>query len=107
MEKGEITLHNEKEETWKVQFNTTPGSSNNLCRGWKHFCWKNNIRCGDICTLKIIAKNEILVTISKADKTVLKTIDVESDAEILDITKAVKTVETFDVKSEIETSSSH
>ncbi|KAF3332151.1 putative B3 domain-containing protein [Carex littledalei] len=47
-------------------------------KGWKEFCVKNNIKCGDTCTLEIIAKNEILVTISKAAKTV-EASDVKSD----------------------------
>ncbi|KAF3332155.1 B3 domain-containing protein [Carex littledalei] len=83
LEKGEITVKNEKQETLKIQFNTpATGNYNNLCRGWKDLCWKNHIKCGDTCTLKITDHNEILVTISKA----------------------AKPVETIDVKSEIETS---
>ncbi|KAJ4747994.1 Transcriptional factor B3 family protein [Rhynchospora pubera] len=43
LETGEVTVKNEKQETWKVQFNT-PSRYNNLCRGWKEFCWQNRIK---------------------------------------------------------------
>ena len=43
-----------------------------------YYVGNNNIKCGDTCTFEIIAKNEILVTISNTAKTVEAT-DVNLD----------------------------
>ncbi|KAJ4810646.1 transcriptional factor B3 family protein [Rhynchospora pubera] len=67
LEKGEVTVKNENQDTWKVLFNTCRGY--NYLIGWKEFCFVNGIEVGDLCKFEIIAQNEILVIISKAART--------------------------------------